>query len=249
MAGKTKLDLSELDNQLLDGLDFCQKVYDLFDRTRSEPEGSAKLRVRSTKNDKRLIEELLPLARYTQYRYRAGRRIKVLWLSGSQPYDAIFWSSGLLVKQHMEPRKLFVEVTTSVHQNDYLARQLVHEGGVNFGVKGIFRDKKSRGIISKPDGFTNKELVTDLADQIVDRLKQKSAKRYSPHTVLVVNCIPNILILDDDWSDAIKRVAQAQAHLAFREVFLLDMQGTLDHSATLWGKRNLSAKVQVRGIR
>lgn len=75
-------------------LDFCRKVYDFFDQVQRGPDGIAKLRLRKTKNEKRLIEELIPIARYVQARYREGRRIKVRWFGGSQPYDAIFWWSG-----------------------------------------------------------------------------------------------------------------------------------------------------------
>jgi hypothetical protein len=132
----TKLDLAAIDNQLLDGLEFCTRVYDLFDRARKQPDGIASLRLRPSNIEKRLIEELIPIARYLQARYHEGRRIKVRWLSGSQPYDAVLWSSGELVKRNIAARKLLVEATTSVHQNNYLARQLLHEGGPVFGVEG-----------------------------------------------------------------------------------------------------------------
>jgi hypothetical protein len=82
------LDLSTFDGRLLDGLNFCRDVYELFNQTRASPGGIGKLRLRPSKNEKRLIEELIPLARYVQARYREGRRIKVRWLSGSQPYKA-----------------------------------------------------------------------------------------------------------------------------------------------------------------
>src|ERR1019366_7780432 len=94
MRKKQPLGLSTFDDQLLDGLEFCRKVYDLFDQVQNGPDGIAKLRLRPSKNEKRLVEELIPIARYVQARYREGRRIKVRWLSGSQPYDAILWSSG-----------------------------------------------------------------------------------------------------------------------------------------------------------
>lgn len=152
MPTQQLLDLSTFDGQLLDGLDFCRKVYDLFDQVMREPGGIAKIRLRQTKTVKRLVEELIPVASYVQARYRVGRRIKVRWFSGSQPYDAILWSSGSLVKQRLAPRKLFVEVTTSVHENDYLARRLLHELGGSFGVKGISRHKKAGNIVSKPHG-------------------------------------------------------------------------------------------------
>lgn len=235
MPKRLLLDISIFDDHLLDGLDFCRKVYDLFDQTQGAPDGVAKLRLRPTKNEKRLVEELIPIARYVQARYREGRRIKVRWLSGSQPYDAILWSSGGLVEHHMAPRKLYVEITTSVHENDHLARRLLHEKGGSFGVKGISRDKKTGDIISKPHVHTNDELATDLASQIIERLKSKSAKPYPPGTVLIVNCFANGLILDSEWDDAIERVKKANVHRAFREVFLIET--VMSHSATLYGDR------------
>jgi len=235
MAIRRQLDLSTFDGRLLDGLDFCRKVYDLFDQVRRGPDGVAKLRLRPTKNEKRLLEELIPIARYVQARYQEGRRIKVCWCSGSQSFDAILWSSGALVEHHQAPRKLLVEVTTSVHPNEHLTRQVLHERGGSFGVKGISRNKKTGDIVSKPHVHTNDELTTDLAGQIIERLRSKSDKQYPLGTVLVVNCVPNGLILDSEWEDAIERVTKAQVHLAFREVFLLDM--VMSHSVTLYGPR------------
>ena len=235
MPTKQQLDLSVFDARLLDGLDFCRKVYDLFDQVRGAHDGIAKLRLRPTKIEKRLIEELIPIARYEQARYREGRRIKVRWVGGSQPYDAILWSSGSLVEHRMAPRKLVVEVTMSVHQNDYLNRWLLHERGGSFGVKGISRDKKPGDIVSKPYVHTGGELATDLAGKILERLRSKADKNYPPGTVLIVNCVPNTLILDSEWNDAIERVAKAEVHVAFREVYLLETIGS--HSTTLYGNR------------
>jgi hypothetical protein len=239
MPRRQPLDISTFDGKLLDGLDFCRKVYDLFDETSAGPDGIAKLRLRPTKVEKRLIEELLPIAGYVQARYRTGRRIKVRWLSGSQPYDAVLWSSGALVTHRMAPRKLFVEVTTAAHPNEYLARHLLHENGGSFGVKGITRDKKTGKITSKPTVHTPDELALDLSIQIIERLKSKSAKNYPPGTVLIISCVPNSLILVPEWNDAIERVTQAQAHLAFREVFLIEP--VMAYSATLYGTRSASA--------
>ena len=235
MPTRQQLNLSTFDGQLLDGLDFCRKVYDLLDQLGDEADGCANLRLRVTKTAKRLVEELLPIAHYVQARYREGRRIKVRWLSGSQPYDAILWSSGWLVEHRAVPRRLLVEVTTSVHQNEHLARRLLHERGGSFGVKGISRDKKTGEIVSKPHVHSNDELATDLAGQIVERLKSKSIRRYPPGTVLVVNYFPNSLIFDSEWEDAIERVKKAKAHLGFREVFLLET--VMSHSTTLYGDR------------
>jgi hypothetical protein len=235
MRTRQKLDLSTFDGRLLDGLDFCRKVYDLFDHVRRSPDGIAKLRLRPTKTEKRLLEELITIARYVQVRYSAGRRIKVRWLGGSQPYDAILWSSGSLVEHGEAPRKVFVDVTTSVHENEHLARRLLHEWGGSFGVKGISQDKNTGEIVSKPYVHTNDGLATDLAGQIVKCLKNKSGKNYPPGAVLLVNCVANSLIFDSEWSDAVVRATKVRAHLAFQEVFLLET--VMSHSATLYGNR------------
>jgi hypothetical protein len=234
MPKKQRIDVFTFDDQLLDGLDFCKKVYDMFDQVRGGPDGVARLRLRPTIDEKRLIEELVPLARYVQARYREGRRIKVRWLKGSQAYDAILWSSGGLVKHRMAPRRQAVEVTSSVHENDHLARLLLHKRGGSFGVKGISKDRKTGEIMSKPHVYTNDELATDLAEQMLLRLKSKSSKGYGPGTVLIINCFPNSLITGSEWNEAVELVKQAQgADLGFREVFLLD--AVMSHSTTLYG--------------
>lgn len=231
MPTKRRSDLSTFDNRLLDGLNFCRKVYSLFDQIRKGANGITKLRLLETTTEKRLVEELIPIARYVQARYHEVRRIKVRWLSGSQSYDAILLSSGARVEHGLSPRRVFLEVTTSIHQNEHLVRQLVNEGEGSFGVKGVWRDKKTRKIISEPHVHHENELATDLADQIVDRLKSKSGKNYSPETVLVINCVTNSIILDPEWSAAIERVRKAKLHSAFQEVFLID--GRMSRSTTL----------------
>jgi hypothetical protein len=160
-------DLSTFDGRLLDGLDFCGRVYDLFDQTRRDVNGITKLRLWTSKSEKRLIEELIPIARFVQARYREGRRIKVRWFSGSQPFDAVLWSAGGLVTHGMAPRKQLVEVTSSVHDNDYLSRQQLEESGMTWGAKKISRDKKTRTIVSEPYVYSNDERASDLANQIL----------------------------------------------------------------------------------
>lgn len=235
MAASLQPDLLTLDDVLLDGLDFCRKVYDLFEQVSEGPDGIAKLRLRPTRVEKRLIEELIPLAHYVQARHREGRRIKVRWFSGSQPYDAVLWSSGAMVKRGVAPRRLLVEVTTSVHPNECLARRLLHERGGSFGVKGISRDKHTGEIVSKPHVHKNDELASDLAAQIIERLQRKGRKGYSAGTALVINCVANGIILPSEWNDAVDRVTKAQSHLAFREVFLIEM--VMSHWATLLSHR------------
>jgi hypothetical protein len=231
----TPLDLSTFDGKLLDGLVFCPLVYDLFDQIQNGPDGVERLRLRKTKTDKRLVEELLPLAAYVQARYRPGRRLKVRWLGGSQPYDAILLSSGGLVSHGMAPRRIPIEIMGSMHQNEYLARQLLHKQGGSFGVKGITRDKRTGEVKSEPHVHHNDEIMVDLADRILARLRDKAEKNYPRNTVLLMQCFANTLTLETEWNEAVRRVEAAQPTIPFREVFLLEPVGS--YSATLYGDR------------
>jgi hypothetical protein len=237
MPKDSQICLATIDDHLLDGLDFCRKVYDLFDQIKRQPDGKRRLALRKSTADKRFVEELLPLARYIQVRYQAGRRIKVRWLSGSQPYDAVLWFSGSLVDLGDAPRKVFVEITNSVHPNDHLMRTKLHEHGSSFGVKGIHREGKE--IVSEPYVLCGGENAEDLAQQILRCIDNKAEKPYPPSTVLIVNCIPNSLMFEGEWTDAVEQVRKAEP-IAFREVFLLDLRGS--HSATLYGHRKRSLR-------
>jgi hypothetical protein len=227
------VDLSAVDGRLLDGLDFCREVYDTFDAIRKQPDGIARLRLLQSKTDKRLIEELIPIARYVQARYREGRRIKVRWLSGSQRYDAILWSSGGLVTHRMAPKRVIVEVTSSMHENEHRARRLLHTEGGSFGVKDISRDKKTGVVSSRPHVSKNDEIETDLAGQILTALNRKTAKSYPRNTVLIIRCVTNGLTLDTEWAAAIRRVENARPPILFREVFLLETVSS--YTTTLYG--------------
>jgi hypothetical protein len=102
-------------------------------------------------------------------------------------------------------------------------------------VKGISRDKKTGRIVSKPYVHSGDEPATDLAAQILERLESKRNKHYPAKTVLIINCVPNHLICPSEWNDAIERVDKVQAHLAFREVFLVEL--VMSYSTTLYGNR------------
>jgi hypothetical protein len=230
----TRVDLSTFDGQLLDGLDFCREVYDLFDHIQKQPDGVARLRKRAGV-EKKLIEELIPIARYVQARYREGRRLKVRWLSGSQSYDAELWSWGALVTHKCAPRKVLLEVTGSMHENEYLARQVLMTKGGSFGVKGISRDRKTGEVKSEPHVHTNNEIEADLATQIVARIAEKAAKNYPRNTVLIIQCFCNSLTLLTEWEDAIKRVEDAKPQIPFREVFLIENVNS--YTETLYGRK------------
>jgi len=222
MATRRRLDLATFDGRLFDGLSFCRMVYAFFDQIKGSPDGIERLRLLKTKQEKRLVEELLPIAQYIQARYNAGRRLRIRWYAGSQQYDGVLLSSGLRVEAGLFPRRSLLEVTTAIHPKEHLVRELVNAGEVSFGVRGVSRDKKTKKIISETHVHHEGEIASDLADQILERLRDKGKKGYSSETVLVINCVTNTLTHEPEWQGAIKEVRKAGLHSGFREVFLVE---------------------------
>jgi len=208
----------------------------MLDQIRAEPGGSEKLRKRSKMPYKRLAEELIPLARYVRIRYREDRCIKVRWQSGSQPYDAILISSGALVDRGLVQKEVVVEITTSVHENEHLVRELLNAGRPAFGVKKTFRDRETGIVSSSPYPETSEELESYLAQQIIARIKNKATKSYPNNTLLIVDCVPNGVTEQGEWDNVVARVAEANEHKVFSEVFLTYSWAPY-YSATLYSAR------------
>jgi hypothetical protein len=229
---KRNLSLSSFDNHLMDGLLFCKRVNDWFMQIREGPNGKERLRLRKGRSEKKLVEELLPIARYIQARYGPGRRLRVRWVLGDQQYDARLLSSGGFVDYGFAPKSQCIEVTTVVHENDHLLRKLLNDGGPTFGVKGISLDRKTKTISSRPYGYTNSEAENDLTQKILERLKDKNSIAYPPDTVLVIQCFLDRLFLEDEWNRSIEEVRHVGLEHRFREVFVCDPIHS--YSATIW---------------
>ena len=101
-------------------------------------------------------------------------------------------------------------------------RELVNAGEVSFGVQGVWRDKKTKKIISETHVHHVGEIASDLADQILERLRDKTQKGYSSETVLIINCVTNTLTHEPEWYAAIKEVRRSGLQYGFREVFLVE---------------------------
>ncbi|MCX6626304.1 MAG: hypothetical protein NTW28_01555 [Candidatus Solibacter sp.] len=222
---KPDRNLGTFDNRLMNGLEFCRKVYEFFEQIRNSPGGVNRLRLRG-KIEKKLIEELIPIARYIQTRYSAGRLLKVRWILGSQQYDARLLSAGALPENGVVPKLQYVEVTTVVHEHDHLLRSLISAQGHAFGVKGVSRDRKSRKIESKPHVYRYREAEDDLTKRILASIAAKNSKAYPVGTVLVIQCVPDQLMLSDDWEYVVQKVRGANVKHRFDEVFFFESRYT-----------------------
>ncbi len=205
----------------MDGLIFCRKTYKIFENIKRSKDGIERVRLRKGKMNI-FIKEVLPIARYIQMKYSPGRKIKVRWIDGSQPYDAYFLSSGFLVDIGEVSRKQFIEVTTAVHQNDYLCRQYFNEKGHSWGQKRTKRDKLTKEIISEPYVYTDREHADDFAEIIIERIREKSKKKYSENILLLIWCQLNYIFSDSEWSYMVKKVKNAQLTHNFKEISLFD---------------------------
>lgn len=168
---------SELDGELLDGLQFCSKVYALFEQVRQAEGGPSRLRMRASDLEKKLLEELLPICKYVQATYRAGRYIAVRWINGSQVFDAEVRQTGAYVDKGYFPEAAHLEVTCVMHPNDYLSRELLDDGGVAFGLDGI-RRLKTREIVSEPVVYTNAEFVQSYGTMVLNQIGKKASISY-----------------------------------------------------------------------
>ena len=232
--------LVDFDNRLMNGLDFCKKAYGLFEEVRRGPNGVERLRLRKGKLEKKLIEELFPIARYIQARYSHGRQVRVRWKDGNQNYDARLVSSGALVDIGQAPKGQYVEVTTAVHENDHILRSILNKHGGVFGVKGIKKDHQRREYVSEPHVYTNSESQEDLAARILGRITAKAKIKYPANTTLIIQCFLDTLFLEDEWDYTIAKVKDSHVDHAFPEIFVFDSNH--HYTATLYGDAKKTKK-------
>ncbi|NIE64113.1 hypothetical protein [Burkholderia sp. Ax-1719] len=221
---------AELNNVALDGLEFCRRVYDVFERIREADEGKIRLRMRTTTAEKRLIEELLPICKFVQTRYRPGRYISVRWVEGNQPFDAELEQRGDYVDMGYFPPRTYLEVTYAVHANDYLCRELLTQKGVVFSPDGVKR-LKTREIVSEPVGYSGTDYAASFSEVVLRRISQKIEKNYPHGTILVIACSLGNLCFQDDWDALVRNVKDKLPEHSFGEIFLYDT--ALEHTASL----------------
>jgi hypothetical protein len=217
--------LERLDGRLLDGLAFCTTAYDIFEEIQGTPGGLEELRLLTSKRAKRLMEELLPLARYVQSRYGPGSRLKIRWAGGNQPYDAFLLGSGVEFERRPLPRREYIEVTTAAHKNDYLVREQLHKQGLTWGGRTAARNRTTREVTSEPTVYDQDERLAEHVDIIGAAIKEKAAKPYPKPASLLVRCVFSLPVLEDEWAQVVKTLRDREPKHAFREIVLIDHVG------------------------
>lgn len=223
--------LAQFDGNLLDGLEFCSKVYALFESIRNTVEGPSRFRRRPTRLEKKLLEELLPICKYVQASYRPGRYMSVRWVDGNQQFDAEVFQRGAYVGETYYPATAFLEVTSSMHPNEYLIREQLDNKGSAFGVDGIRRLKNGE-IESAPVRYTNREFVESDAELIKGRIAKKANVPYPKNTTLIIDCTLSMPYMPDEWRDLMDRVQATLPRTQFREIYFYDPVG--QYSLSVW---------------
>lgn len=193
-----------------------------------------------TPRAKRMMEEILPLARYIQSTYSAGLRLKVRWRGGNQRYDALLHCSGGCVDHAGFPKQLYVEITTACHAKDYLVREELATKGGSFGPGQIVRDRKTREIKSEPYVRDYGDRESELVGQVRERIAEKTAqrrtakRRYPSPTALLIQCWPSGLVLEDEWNKAVAELRKLKRP-PFKEVVMI--HGGKDWISTVFPNR------------
>lgn len=213
--------IGELDGQLLDGLEFCAKAYVLFELLRAEPGGIERLRLRTAKDEKRLLDEILPICRYVQTYYWPGRYISVRWVNGSQSYDAELVQSGDYVTHGFYDKNAFLETTSAMHPNEHSTWKLLNQGKTAFAPEGIDA-KRGTPLTSEPVVFSNSEHVFGFAPFVVSSIRKKMDIPYPDNKSLVVQCHLNNLYMPSDWQLLVSEVEREIVATPFCEVLLID---------------------------
>ena len=214
--------LELIDGQLLDGLTFCSIAYDILEAIQSEPGGLEDLRLLRTPRAKRMVEEVLPIAAFIQSRYGPGLRMRVRWRGGNQGYDAILRCAGLKAERLRLPPVQHLEVTTAVHPNEYLVREHLHREGISFGPTGTTRDPRTRKTVSNPTVTVNDEPQRELVERVRSRIASKAQMTYPRDTSLIVRCVINAPVLDDEWEHVVRLLREGHCPARFLEVVLVE---------------------------
>ena len=225
--------LSQFDGELIDGLQFCAMAYELFEKIRCAEDGPSRLRMRATVVEKKLIEELLPICKFVQAKYRAGRYISVRWVNGSQQFDAEVFQTSKYVQEGYFPASAYLEATCVMHPQDFLSRELLDTKGVAFGLEGICR-LKSGEIESVPVVHRNLEFMKSYSEMVLKQIGKKTGINYPFETTLVVQCTLNGLYMPEEWEALVAEVRNHQPEHQFREIFMYDTVS--EYSCSLWGK-------------
>ena len=214
--------LDSFHNKSLNGFSFCQKAYKLFNQIKSETNGLERLRMRQSELERKLIIEILPLAKFVQIKTKPGNELKIKWMNGDQTFDACFVQFGSYVDNGFSIPKGHLEVTGVYHPNHFLANELLNSGETFFGCDGLMRHKKTKTIHSTPIAKNRLESAENMATLAIGQIKKKSEKPYPDKTILIVECNLDTYYYEHEWHHFLCKVREDIPSHSFKEILLYD---------------------------
>ena len=224
--------LAEIDGVEQDGLMFCSRAYALFEAVRTGPDGVTRLRLLQGKLIDRLMGEVLPLCRYVQEHYRAGRYMAVKWINGDQPFDAIVTQRGAVVDARELPKQFHVEITIAQHPNEHLVGQALEEHGVVYGVEGMrpIKVNGEKSVETMPMARMGNSHIVDFDSFLTRAIAKKTHKQpsYPAQSTLIVACNLNTIYYPDEWEGLMEMVRPKIEFGPFREIYVYDARSHMD---------------------
>jgi hypothetical protein len=228
--------LIKFKNIKFDGFDFCKLVNEEHSCILRSIDGVKALRTKK-RGFKEFMEEIIPISFYVRKNYGLGRKLFVTWCGSNinnngcvVSYDGLIEQCGVAVKLCNLESKFYLEVTSALLGQQYLADQLLNEEGGHFAVKGI--NKKEGKIVSEAISFEGTEYVDDFFEVLSKAISKKLAKKYPDKTVLVVCCKLDMLFMSSDWKLLESKIRSEIRNDKFIEIFIYD--STTEHFFSIY---------------
>lgn len=144
-----------------------------------ETYGEAEFRKRSHPMVKKLIEEALPISRWSIQWQKVGLEVTVTCHAGNQPFDAMVSATGY--KSFSYP----IEVVSTSDYQDALRREKLSTCG-SVAAYGPISRLADKSISDQMACYNFDTRVIEQAEAAISRIQDKCAKPYDPSTVLLV---------------------------------------------------------------
>lgn len=178
---------------------------------------------------KSLIEEVFPISAFLGAFSTPGRTVRCRHYSGSQPFDARIKVEGEEVSRGMLRSQFDVEVTVAEPRYEYLVREALREGRGCFDPRAV-ENRLDAAVIRQEGipatGLDVKEMLAMNRNMVVERVKAKADKGYSPPPILLVVAPLGRRRDLDDWALMARAVRDSGAHASFAFVYLVDWAGS-----------------------
>lgn len=209
----TPIELSSIDGVRLEGIEFCRRVYQIFDEYRISSDYPRASRLRTHKSYNRFFDEALPLAAFIQLFHNHWRRVEVEWFSGYQSYDAkIFVRTKSFIEQ-----TFYVELTAACHPDAWISRHELETQGFSWGPNRTVGPDGTVG----PLCLDSYQRTNQWKSYLSRGISSKIAKDYPPNTILVLCFNPSGVIVLEEWEELIELMREDSAPPGFHAIYAL----------------------------